>query len=119
MIVHTSSRFGLGPLHVCVLVSISHGVHDVPTLKRRANFKVAGEPFDQMIEALILRGFVHRGRGALLYLTERGRSELPQVASVDMGVYRPAPAPPRRPGSDHSHIPSVAGGRRYDYRPHC
>ena len=44
-------------------------------------------------------------------LTSAGRAALPSISSLPpMQPYVP-PAVVRRPGSDHSHIPSLAGGR--------
>ena len=44
-------------------------------------------------------------------LTSAGRAALPSISALPpMQPYVP-PAVVRRPGSDHSHIPSLAGGR--------
>lgn len=119
MTTHDAYRFGLGPMHISVLTAISVGVHDIPSMMRHCNHKVAGPAFHAMIESMIRRGLIHRGRGALLCLTAKGRSELPAAPIAHMGVYVPAVAPPRRPGSDHSHIASRVGPNLYEYRPHC
>lgn len=116
---HDAYRFGLGPMHVSVLIAISVGVHDINSMKRHCSHKVAGPAFMEMVEGLIRRGYIHRGRGLLLYLTAKGRSELPAAPIADMGVYKPPAHPPRREGSDHTHIPSRVGPHRYEYRPHC
>lgn len=119
MTTHDAYRFGLGPMHISVLTAISVGVHDIPSMMRHCNHKVAGQAFHAMIESMIRRGLIHRGRGGMLYLTERGRNELPVAPVANMGVYVPAAAPPRRPGSNHAHIPSRAGPHLITYRPHC
>ena len=45
-------------------------------------------------------------------LTRAGRRAVPAPElQVAVRPYVPPVAPPRRPGSDHSHIPSLAGGK--------
>jgi hypothetical protein len=46
------------------------------------------------------------------HLSKAGRRGIPAPAPVvQMRPYQPPVRPPRRAGSDHSHLPSVAGGQ--------
>lgn len=62
------------------------------------------------VEALAAEGLIAL-KWSRWRLTRRGREALPGISSLPpMQPYR-SPAVVRRPGSDHSHIPSLAGGR--------
>ena len=113
------TRFGLGPIHISTLIAISRGLHDVPSLRLHVNHKTAGQAFDNMLEGMITRGLIHRGRGTLYYLTAKGVSNLPRGPEFAMTPYVPPARPPRRPNSSVAHVPSMAGGQLVDYRPHC
>lgn len=86
---------------------------------------------DRVAEAFqsqIPRGYIERGIGILRdeglvhskwrqwHVTREGKARLPTVGerrpSVFASTYVPPPTPPRRAGSDHSHIPSIQGGQK-------
>jgi hypothetical protein len=62
------------------------------------------------VEALAAEGLIAL-KWSRWRLTRRGREALPSISSLPpMRPYVP-PMVVRRPGSDHSHIPSLAGGK--------
>ncbi|GIK83054.1 MAG: hypothetical protein BroJett024_41590 [Alphaproteobacteria bacterium] len=62
------------------------------------------------VEALAAEGLIAL-KWSRWRLTRRGREALPSLSALPpMQPYVP-PMVVRRPGSDHSHIPSLAGGR--------
>lgn len=65
---------------------------------------------DATVAALAAEGLIALKWGRYR-LTSAGRAALPSISSLPpMQPYVP-PMVVRRPGSDHSHIPSLAGGR--------
>lgn len=63
------------------------------------------------IERLRADGLVALKRGKW-QISKAGWRAVPQAPPpVPMAPYVPPVRPPRRPGSDHSHLPSLAGGQ--------
>jgi len=61
------------------------------------------------------RGLIH-SKWRQWHVTRDGQARVPAVQprrpSVFSSTYTPPPTPPRRPGSDHSHLPSIQGGQK-------
>jgi len=62
------------------------------------------------VEALAAEGLIAL-KWSRWRLTRRGREAMPTISSLPPMVPYVPPAVVRRPGSDHSHIPSLAGGQ--------
>lgn len=107
-------RAGIGHVQYLILVAISQGVRDPRGIRARIATNAGGAGVEHSLEALARRGYIRRARGGGYYLESKAHEHLPDPSALiaATGHYvRPA-APPRRPGSDHSHIPSLAGGQR-------
>lgn len=110
---------GIGVAQHLVLVAISRGQHHGSELRHLLSQHMRGKAWLAMMTALANRDYVVRSRGDRYFLTNKGRAELPrEQAPFERGVYVAPKTPPRRPGSDHSHLPSVAAGFSFPYRPH-
>lgn len=110
---------GVGPIQFAIIRAIADGAHSYATIRKQ----VAGKTsigFSDVILGLQRRGLLHQGRGRTFYLTKEAYAHLPRpdLLIISTGHYKPPVAPPRRPGSDHTHIPSVAAGKLHDYVRH-
>lgn len=115
-----SRKAGVGPLQFAILRAISCGWHDIASIRKHCGQKTAGENFNDVIVGMTQRGLINPGRGRMFFLTNEAYKHLPRADALIVATrhYTPAVAPPRRPGSDHSHIPSIAAGRIYPYEAH-
>ncbi len=97
------------PLRAGILRALSVAPRNMPELGRCMS-RHATTVIAQTVETLVAEGLValkwNRYR-----LTRAGRLAIPSMSALPpMQPYVP-PMVVRRPGSDHSHIPSLAGGR--------
>lgn len=107
----------VGPLHYRVLRLISQGTRHTKSI----HAALAGEGNARDILAgLAARGYVVQGRGGVFCLTDKGIGTLPrrEPARWETSQYVAQTRAPRRPGSDHAHLPSLAGSQFLTYAPH-
>jgi hypothetical protein len=116
-----SRKHGVGPLQFAILRAIRAGWHDSASIRKHLSAKTAVDNLADTLMGMVQRGLIFQGRGRMYYLESRGWAHLPKPGAELIertGHYVVPPRPPRRPGSDHSHIPSIAAGKRMEYVPH-
>jgi len=111
---NTVERAGIGHVQYLILVAISQGIRDPKGIRARIADNAGDAGVEASLQVLQQRGYVRRARGGGYYLEAKAHEHLPDPSALiaATGHYVRPLAPPRRPGSDHSHIPSVAGGQR-------
>ena len=110
-----STRPGIGPVAVSVIRLIHNGHNSGRKLVRRLMGSTAADQVQQIIDGMVADGYLHR-RASFYFLTEKSRQFAPGANAAPVTTpYRAPVAPPRRPGSDHSHIPSMAGGHEFQH----
>ena len=113
-------RPGLGPIHMRIIRLVADGVrHPKQISKSLTEFGGEGNLL-LILGGLIKRGYLNQHRGHVYSLTNKAYDVLPRPEPAWWATtnYVPPKAPPRRPGSDHSYLPSVAADKFYDYIKH-
>ncbi len=112
---NTVERAGIGHVQYLILVAISQGTRDPRGIRARITENAGDAGVEASLQVLQQRGYVRRARGGGYYLEAKAHEHLPDPSALiaATGHYVRPTAPPRRPGSDHGHLPSVAGGRLY------
>lgn len=103
---------GLGDLAMCVLRSLLQESCNTAAIQRRLSARFAKPHVaDALRKLAAANAIVQIERD--WHVTATGRSLVPDVAGSRepfvMRPYVPPPTPPRRPGSDHSSVPSRYG----------
>lgn len=114
----TPTREGLGGAHLIVLRCIRNGSASVPQVVQALKQCCSGKAANDLLQRMVDQGLIRRGRGRW-HITERGERQIPIATLPPMEPYRPAKAPPVRPGSlDFRSAPSVAAGVTREYVRH-
>lgn len=104
------------PFTSVVIRNINQGAWTHAKLANAMKAHMSGDRLKAFLNRLRDLGLIQNRRGGWVVLA-KGMDYLPKVGGLPpMAPYTPPPAPPRRPGSSHAHIPSVAAGREYTYR---
>ena len=111
---------GVGPIHARIIRLIRDGNRHPKQIAARLSDYAGQQNLKQVLGGLVARGYIAKGRGHVYTLTDKALEFLPkaQMHPWQLTTYKPPVAPPRRPGSDHSYIPSVAADKFYDYIKH-
>ena len=74
----------------------------------------------QQMLAVLLRENIIAQRANGYAITIAGMRLVPSKQFLPpMTPYRAPPTPPRRPGSEWAHLPSIHAGKPVPYQPHC
>lgn len=101
---------GAGYLQAIVLAAVREGMNTKRAVTRRMKPFISGIALDGMLARLVADGYLIAWRNRY-ELTDRGHGEVP-LGMQSLKPYTPPKPPPRRPGSDWSHLPSLMGGER-------
>jgi hypothetical protein len=113
-------RPGIGAMHMRILHLISQGYRHPKAIAPRLTDYAGKKNVHTILRGLASRDYVREGRGGIFTLTSKASWLLPKapLAAWQTTNYVPPARPPRRSGSDHSYLPSLAGDRFYDYVRH-
>ena len=107
---------GLSPLYVVVIRALESGAWRHAQLARVMSPHLGGDAFSAFIRRMESDGWITARKGGWL-ASPKGLGLLPSRQHLPpMKPLQHQVVPPRRPGSNHDHIPSIAAGRERTYR---
>jgi len=107
-------RPGIGHFHLRIIRLIADGARHPTQIASRLHDFSGSENLRNVLRGLVVRGYLVQARGGVVSLTNKALEVLPTSVPQrwQTSNYVAMQAAPRRPGSDHSHLPSLAGGRK-------